>query len=89
MHVITIDPLSRVLISTRFVPELEAWDQPHARLQLRTDAESGVILDFSDLDSLQMLASAVRGLLADYRLRVPSPLRRPRPPQPEQTHLFF
>ena len=77
MHVIVIDPLSRLLITTRFAPQTEAWDQPHARLQLRTDSESGVTLDFSDLDSLQMLAAAVRGLLADYRQRVPPPLRRP------------
>jgi hypothetical protein len=87
MHVIAIDPEARVLVSTRFVPPTEAWDQPHARLQLRTDSESGVILDFSDLDSLQMLASAVRGLLADYRQRVPPPRRRPQLPQ--QTNLFF
>ena len=86
MHTITIDPESRVLISTRFVPQTEAWDQPHVRLQLRTDAESGVILDFSDLDSLQMLASAIRALLADYRHRVPPPLRRPA--YPTQTRLF-
>lgn len=76
MHLIVIDPDSRLLINTRFAPPTEAWDQPHARLQLRTDTESGVILDFTDLDSLQMLASAVRGLLADYRQRVPPP-RRP------------
>jgi hypothetical protein len=85
MHVIAIDPDSRVFVSTRFVPPQEAWDQPHARLQLRTDTESGVVLDFNDLDSLQMFASAVRGLLADYRLRVPPP---PRPLRLTQHSLF-
>ncbi|MGH2842551.1 MAG: hypothetical protein ACRDKL_03055 [Solirubrobacteraceae bacterium] len=86
MHVITIDPDARVLISTRFVPQPEVWEPPHARVQLRTDTESGVILDFRDEDSLQMLSAAIRALLTDYRDHLPRPPRRSA--YPVQTNLF-
>ena len=81
MHTITIDPASRVLLSTQLVVADQPWVAPRIRLQLRTDTDSGVVLDFGDAKSLQLLASATRTLLANYRAtqRRPRAISRPRP----------
>ncbi len=81
MHTITIAPGSRVLLGTPLVVPEEPWPAPRIRLQLRTDTDCGVILDFGDIDSLRFLVSALRTLLADYRAtqRLGRRLSRPSP----------
>lgn len=81
MHTIVIAPGSRVLLSTQLVVAEQPWPAPRIRLQLRTDTDSGVILDFGDLDGLRFLASATRALLTNYRAtqRLARRVSRPAP----------
>lgn len=67
MHTIVIAPGSRVLLSTQLIVAEQPWPAPRLRLQIRTDTDRGVILDFGDLDGLRFLASATRALLTSYR----------------------
>jgi hypothetical protein len=70
MHVIAVDEASRVLLSTQFLaedPREPVWPTPLFRLQLRTSREAGVILEFYDPRTLQLVASAIRGMLAAHR----------------------
>jgi hypothetical protein len=74
VHTITVDPGSRILLSTQLVVTDEPWEAPRLRLHIRTDSDAGVVLDFRDPDGLQLLASATRALVANYR----ATQRRPR-----------
>ncbi len=66
MHLITVSPASRLLVSTQMVATDDPLDYPCVRLQLRTDHDSGVILDL-DPDGLYLLTSSLKTLLAAYR----------------------
>lgn len=80
MHRILIDPGTRVLLSTRIVATDSPWQAPRVCLQIRTDHDSGVLLEFGDPNSLRLLASAARTLHADcraaFRRRTPRPVAR-------------
>lgn len=84
MHMMSFGPGSSVMISTQLVLTDDPWTAPRIRLQLRTDLDSGVILDFADPHGLQCLASTTRALLASYRdaqrrVRAQRVPRRPMP----------
>jgi len=79
VHLITVDRAYRLLLSTQFIGGDEPWTDPRFRLQLRTNLDPGVILDFRDVKSLQFLASATRGLLAAHRAHSARPKRVDRP----------
>ena len=85
MHLITVTPATRLLLGSQLVVTDDPFLPPRLRLQLRTNLDSGVILDL-DVDSLRFLSASLRTLLATYQAadrpvrRLPSrPIPRPVP----------
>ncbi|MDE3074838.1 MAG: hypothetical protein KGJ86_05370 [Chloroflexota bacterium] len=83
MHLIAVDEASRVVVSAQFLsedPRNTVWRSPLFRLQLRTNLDAGVILEFYEPRSLQLFVSAARGLLTAYRQTTTPPPAPTTPP---------
>lgn len=91
MHVITVTPDSRLLLGSQVVVADDPFVAPRLRVHLRTDLESGVVLDL-DPAALRFLAATLRSMLSSYRdaersLRQTSPPFRPARPTPRRLAL--
>lgn len=70
MHAIAMDQAGQLVISTQFVAENikdPVWPLPLFRIHIRTGDDTGVILQFCDPRTLQLVASAIRELLEAHR----------------------
>ena len=80
MHVIAVDEAHRVVLNTQCLAEDptrdQLWPSPSFRLQVRTSLDAGVILEFHNPETLQLLASATRSPLHAYRATRPKPAKR-------------
>lgn len=87
MHLITVTPGARLLLGSQVVVPDDPFADPRLRLHLRTDLESGVILDL-DPEALRFLSSTLRNMLDSYRDAERS-LRRTAPSSPRPLSLRF
>jgi hypothetical protein len=83
MHLILVGPDDHLIVSTALIVH-EDWDEraTSLRLQLGTQADSGVIIEFLDPEALRVLAVAARSLLVNYNAFVSPGRRLPIPPRP-------
>ncbi len=66
MHVISVSPAARLLVSSEMVVTDDPFDHPRLRLHLRTDIERGVTFDL-DPDAFRFLVHTLRSVLSSYR----------------------
>lgn len=84
MRTITIYQDSRFFVSTNCGTD-DLYGATRLDLRLRVDHECDVHLAFLEPDALRMLASAIHGLLANYRIAHHEP-KSPRRPRHVRSH---
>lgn len=77
MRTIDVDAFAPLLIGSTLVVTDQPWLPPRLELVLRTELSDGVRLRFHTPTDLQLLAGAIRNLLADHR-RAVAPLDQSR-----------
>lgn len=68
MHRIVIDPATRLFLTSRVIAPVNYPRHPlRVRLRLSTDADAGILLDFTEIEPLRRLALETRSLYNDAR----------------------